>query len=51
MKKQKGYVYTPGYKRHTFLKILLIFGIGFASGMFRKEIASHVKNTVQSISH
>lgn len=49
MKKQKGYVYTPGYKRHTFLKILLIFGIGFASGMFHQEIVSFGQRTYESI--
>lgn len=36
--KQKGHVYTPGYKRHTFLKIVLIFAIGFAAGVWRNEI-------------
>lgn len=35
----------------TLIGTLFLIAIGFAAGMFHKEIVSHVKNTVQSISH
>jgi hypothetical protein len=38
-------------KGRTFIGTLFLLGIGFAVGMFHKEIVSYTKNTVQSISH
>ncbi len=38
-------------KGRTFIGTLFLLAIGFAAGVYRKEIASFATNTVQSISH